>query len=505
MIKKALALLLALLLPSSSSLALDGPAYEVFVASYADSNQDNIGDLNGVSEKIPYIKQLNISALWLMPIHPSPSYHKYDVIDYYNIDPIYGDMEDFDLLSSELKKADIKLILDLVINHSSDKHPWFLSAAKSLNIEPCGKEVCPYEELCRSHNPYVNYYMFTQGNGQHKVSGAKDWYYLGNFGPHMPDFNLDDANLRHELLSIAQFWLERGADGFRLDAAVHYYEQNNEKNISFLRWLTQNLKQIKPDIYLVAEAWSDENTILSLYNSGIDSLFEFSLAGADGRILKAIRSQNGAELSKYVAKRFDSINKINPLSQNATFLSNHDMGRIAGTLMRKEQQIKQAAALYLTMPGVPFIYYGEELGLTGSGKDENKRLPMLWNTHGENICFAPAGADQKQRQKAGVEEQNADPDSILNFYRRLLETRRSLRGISNGRLSFIDTGLKCIAAWKISFEKNSVSVYHNLSKQEVKLDVSANELIYSGDTGSGAPVLENGALTMAPFSSCITD
>ncbi len=501
MIKKALALLLALLLPSSSSLALDGPAYEVFVASYADSDQNGIGDLNGLAQKIPYIKQLNVDALWLMPIHPSPSYHKYDVTDYYGIDPDYGNIGDFFSLAKELKKSNIKLILDLVINHSSDRHPWFLSAAKSLSIEPCGKETCPFKELCRAHNHYVNYYMFTRGNGQHKVPNTQDWYYLGNFGSHMPDFNLDDDNLRRELLSIARFWLENGADGFRLDAVIHYYEQNSEKNISFLSWFTQNLKQIKTDVYLVGEAWSDENTILNLYSSGIDSLFDFSLAGSDGRIVKAIRNKDGAGLSEYLAKRYNNINEANPSARNAPFLSNHDMGRIAGTLMRKDQQIKQAAALYLTLPGVPFIYYGEELGLTGSGKDENKRLPMLWN--GENICSAPKGADQQQKQKAGVKEQEKDPDSILNFYKKLLSVRSEQHEFSYGKLQNIDTGLNSIAAWEISFEKSRISVYHNLSKLELELNVNAGELIYSGDTGSGEPALENYVLTMPPSSCCI--
>ncbi|MDO5021889.1 MAG: alpha-amylase family glycosyl hydrolase [Eubacteriales bacterium] len=504
MIKKLLSLLaVLLLLPFSSSQALNGPVYEVFVASYADSNKDGMGDLIGLAEKIPYIRELCVSALWLMPIHPSPSYHKYDVLDYYAVDKSYGSMEDFLFLSQQLKKADIKLILDLVINHSSNMHPWFLSASKSLNTKPCGKEICPHKELCISHNPYVNYYNFTKGEGQHKVPDAYGWYYLGNFGAHMPDFNLDDANLRNELLNIARFWVENGADGFRLDAVIHFYEQNAEKNKDFLHWFIHSLKEIKPDIYIVGEAWSDDNTVLRLYESGIDSLFDFSLAGSGGHIVKAMRNGDGASLASYLDKRYKAIKAANPASQNAPFLSNHDMGRIAGTLMRKEQQIKQAAAIYLTLPGVPYIYYGEEIALTGSGRDENKRLPMLWNSRGENITLPPKDADQKQRQTKGVEEQEGEPSSVLNFYKQLLNVRSSTPVFTYGELNSIDLGLKGIAAWEISFEKNTLSVYHNLSKQEAVLNVNAGTLLYAGDTGSGAPVLSDGVLIMPSGSSCI--
>ncbi len=214
----AFALVLCLLLPllaSAGEVPIRGPVYEVFVASFRDGNGDRRGDLQGLAEALPYIKSLGADAVWMMPIHPSPSYHKYDVTDYLAIDPAYGTLEDFDALVQASNAQGIGMILDLVINHSSSRHPWFLKACEALAQ---GKD-----------SPYIDYYVFSREQG-HPVPGADGWYYAGHFGTHMPEMNLDNENVRNEIAGILAFWLNRGAAGFRLDATTHYYEENTARN-----------------------------------------------------------------------------------------------------------------------------------------------------------------------------------------------------------------------------------------------------------------------------------
>ncbi len=500
---RVICLLLALLLPITAC-AMEGAVYEVFVPSFMDSNGDSIGDISGIKEQIPYLQSLSIKGIWLTPIHPSPSYHGYDVTDYKAIRKEYGSIEDFKQLISELDRADIALILDFVVNHSSSEHPWFVSACESLSIEPCGAEKCTKEPLCRQHNPYVDYYNFTYGSGQHSVKGAEGWYYLGVFGPHMPDFNLDNKNVRHELMDIAHFWMDLGVKGFRLDAVIHYYEQNSAKNEEFLRWLVAGIKEHNKNTYIVGEAWSDTATVMRLYSSGIDSLFDFAIHGSTGIIAEFLRSGDGKALSERLEKHYSNLQALDNPVQNAVFLGNHDTGRIAGILRRDLQKLKQAAALYLTIPGVPFIYYGEEIGMTGSGRDENKRLPMLWNANGDGLCLAPSDADQKQKLKQGVFEQDGDEASLLNFYRELLSVREQCPVFANGKLKAIDAQNSSLAAWQVFDGEDRLTVLHNLSAEPIKEPISwGGELIFVFDLGEGVPEIIDNILLMPAFSSCI--
>ena len=500
---RVICLLLVILFPLSS-FAMEGPVYEVFVSSFMDSNGDSIGDISGIKEQIPYLQSLSIKGIWLTPIHPSPSYHGYDVTDYKAIRKEYGSIEDFKGLISELDSAGIALILDVVVNHSSSEHPWFVSACESLVIEPCGSESCTSKPLCREHNPYVEYYNFTYGSGQHSVEGADGWYYLGVFGPHMPDFNLDNENVRHELMDIAKFWMDLGVKGFRLDAVIHYYEQNSAKNEEFLSWLVSGIKEHNQNTYIVGEAWSDTTTIMRLYNSGINSLFDFAIHGSSGIIAEFLRSGDGKALSTHLEKHYSSLQALDEPVQNAVFLGNHDTGRIAGILRRDIQKLKQAAALYLTLPGVPFIYYGEEIGMTGSGKDENKRLPMLWNAKGDGLCLAPSDADQKQKLKQGVLEQEGDEASLLNFYRELLSARTECSAFYHGNIEAVDVKSNSIAAWNVYDDENRLTVLHNLSAEPIEEPICwSGELLFSFDLGEGAPEVVGDTLLMPAFSSCI--
>lgn len=485
-----LALLCALLLLPFQGAAQLGPVYEVFVASFADGDGDRMGDLRGLTEKLDYIQSLSVRGLWLMPIHPSPSYHKYDVTDYLAIDPAYGNLEDFRALAAASKQRGIGVILDMVFNHSSNAHPWFVAAAQALAK---GED-----------SPYIRYYHFNRDGG-HPVPGAAGWYYAGNFGPHMPDLNLDEPLVRGEISNIVAFWLAQGASGFRLDATTHYYEEHTAYNTAFLSWLKQEVARMSPDAYVVAEAWKDEATILALYESGVDSFFNFPMAGSTGWLVSLLREKRGDRVASRVESWNAAIRERNSKGLDAPFLSNHDMARSGGYLMYRPQMMKQAAALYLTMPGVPFVYYGEELGMSGSGRDENKRLPMLWGLEQQPDTLPPADADQAQRLKQGVAQQEQDPHSMLSFYRDLLALRARCPQLERGVPTAVPMADQAIAAWRVADEASSVLVLHNLGDEPVTLARPAGELLGTWDTGSGQAVMQGDTLVLAPHVGCIIE
>ena len=261
--------------------------YEIFVGSFCDSDGDKCGDLSGITEKLDYIEDMGFTGIWLTPIMPSPTYHKYDVTDYYGIDPSFGTMEDFETLLKECHKRNIRLIMDLVFNHTSSSHPWFLEACDYL--EQLGEKE-PDENECK----YVNYYNFAKDQAQtpnwYQI-GSSDWYYEGVFWDGMPDLNLNSEAVREELEQVASFWLEKGADGFRLDAAKEYFTGYAEKNIEVLNWFETYVKSVKPEAYLVAEVWEGQGVLQEYYKSGIDSLFNFPASQQDGAIIKTAKAR----------------------------------------------------------------------------------------------------------------------------------------------------------------------------------------------------------------------
>ena len=452
-----------------------GVIYEIFPGSFADANGDGLGDLEGITAKADYIASLGVSAVWLTPIYPSPSYHGYDVIDYCAINGKMGTMEDFDAMLCALHERKLSLYLDLVLNHTSREHPWFTAACSAL--------------AAAEESPYIDYYNFSKESGanMHAVPGTEGWYYLGEFGDHMPDLNLDSETVRGEIQKILSFWLSRGVDGFRLDATTHYFGGDVAANTAFLSWLMNAARAIKTDVYIVGEAWTDDATIARMYESGISSLFHFSLADSTGAIATAVREQNGSKLARTIAAYSVS-------GKDAPFLTNHDMGRAAGVLMNDAGKMRAAAAAYLLAPGRPTLYYGEEIGMNGSGRDENKRLPMLW---GEDTftCNPPADADQKQKLKAGVIEQDANEESLLNTYRKLVTIRNATPEINSETPDALDLGVKALYAIRYG----DVTVVINMGKKEVSCE-------YTQDASAesiGAITLEGGKLSMEPWSIAV--
>ncbi|MBN1777559.1 MAG: hypothetical protein JW811_05495 [Clostridiales bacterium] len=476
------------LLPLASAAGVSA-VYEIFTGSYRDSNGDGIGDLNGIVSKLDYIQALGVDGVWLTPVSPSPSYHKYDVADYTDIDPDFGTLADFDALAGACEARGITLVFDLVVNHTSSEHPWFASAVESLQNGDLS-------------DPYIDYYQFTQGKGDCPVEGT-DWYYAAGFDEGMPELNLDNPAVREEIKAIAAFWLSRGVGGFRLDAVTHYYDAQSQSNIDFLEWLDKTVKEIDTEAFLVGEAWTDGVTILELYKSGIDALFNFPMSST-GSLSKAMRSESGQSFAGGIVAWRQDIAAVNPDAVAAPFLGNHDQGRISGVLVLDQQMEKQAAALYLLSPGVPFLYYGEEIGMTGSGDDPNKRLPMLWSvTEQTGVCLPPEGATQAQRLQTGADEQENDPDSLLNFYRSVLEFRNQYPLFVDGSAEVVETGDTRLGAFTLTDGEQTILIAYNFSHDEALFMPSSGTLLAVFDTGDMQSEQTDGGMMIAPRSTVV--
>ena len=464
-----------------------GLIYEIFVGSFADSDGDGVGDLKGVESRLDYIASLGAEYIWLTPIHPSPSYHHYDVTDYYAVDPAFGTLADVDSLAAACGERGMKLMLDLVVNHTGVGHPWFEEAAQALRE---GKD-----------SPYLSWYHFSKDAGQHLVPGTDCWYYEGAFGDHMPDLALENEAVQQEIASILAFWQGHGVKAFRLDAITSYFTGDSARSTECLRFITQAAKAGDPDCFVVGEVWAGESVILDYYQSGIDSLFNFPASAAEGILIKAASKATGAKAAAQLAAWNQRIKAVSPASVDTPFLSNHDQARSRGMLRSDEKRMKAAAMLYLLLPGKPVVYYGEEIGMSGSGRDENKRLPMLWSAADPaQNCAPPAEADQEQRLTAGVSEQTEDPDSLLNWYRRLAALRVLAPELARGEMTVLDTGNDALCAFTVRDGESAVAIIVNPSpKEEAALDAAALGLSDWQMLGA----LNAGSLSALPPLSCV--
>ena len=449
--------------------------YEIFVYSYCDSDGDGIGDLQGVISKLDYLQELGINGIWLMPIHPSQSYHKYDVRDYYDIDPAYGTLDDFGALLAECQARDIHVIMDLVLNHTGDDHEWFLTAVDYLKNLPEGAE--PNAAEC----PYVDYYFFNRegGSGYHAIAGTS-WYYEGMFSTDMPDVNLENEQVREEIKAIMQFWLDKGVSGFRLDAAKEFVSGSIPRNVEILSWIQQTAVSIKSDVYLVAEVWEGFAAVTDYYTSGITSIFNFPFGDSSGKIISVVRGAGNASTVSTYATALEKANTAysgsNPSYIDAPFLSNHDVGRIASFCSSDEYKTKIAGAMNLFMSGSAFIYYGEEIGMVGSGNDPSKRAPMYWNAaRDDGTTDLPPECTLPESYPFGsLEEQVNDDDSIYNYYRQAIAIRNALPVVSHG-VTTVETALNvgCVSAQRKTWNDQSCIILMNIDANAAQVDLSA--------------------------------
>ena len=412
--------------------------YEIFVYSFCDSNGDGIGDLNGIRSKLDYIQDLGFDAIWLTPVHPSSTYHKYDVDDYYAIDPAFGTMEDYEALLAECHERGIRVYMDLVLNHTSDDNAWFKAAVDYLHELPSGWE--PDTSYCK----YYDYYNFTRqpADGYAPVEGT-EWYYEARFWSEMPDLNLSSEAVRGEIRSILEYWLGKGVDGFRLDAVTYYINGNPDANVEFLRFLTEAGRSIKADCYFVGEAWTGRNEIAKLYESGIDSLFDFPFSGNEGFIANIVRGNyKASDYVKGMLLAQEAFSAANPDYVDAPFYTNHDMARSAGYYGADEGPVtKMAYAMSLFMSGNSFVYYGEEIGMKGAGKDENKRVPMYWSDDPKDpdMCAGPPDMDEMPMKFAPAKAQREDGLSLWTWFREVIRVRNAFPAIARGRTEGADS------------------------------------------------------------------
>ena len=468
--------------------------YEVFVYSYQDSDGNGIGDLNGLRQRLDYIDGMGFDGIWLMPIMPSPSYHKYDVTDYCQVDPLYGTVDDLKALTAECHERGIRLIIDLPINHTSTQHPWFQQAIAALRRGD-------------TDNPYVDYYCFSQQSGAKMVPvSGTSWYYEEQFsGGGMPDVNLDSSAVKDELRDILRFWLEEcGIDGFRLDAVTSFYTGDVAANVAFLHELKEMCEVIKPGSYLVGEAWTSLAEIARYYESGIDSFFLFPVSQAEGYIAQVIRSQKPASAyTMYLGQVESAI----PSGVWAPFLSNHDTGRAVAAMQARTApaKLKFAHGLLAMMGGNTFTYYGEEIGMAGSGADPNKRTAMYWND--DTMTLNPPGVTKAEYPYPSVDEQAADPDSLLNYIRALNELKKQIPAIARGAHETIcNDDFLCLL--RRDWEGESVYIAINFSPADtltLPLSEAISQPVILGELSAdgGACALEGAEITLPPYTIAV--
>lgn len=443
----------------------DAVFYEIFVRSFYDSDGDGVGDFNGITAKLDYLNDgdpntttdLGITGLWLMPIHPSPSYHGYDVTDYYDVNPDYGTLDDFNRLLEEAHRRGIKITIDMVLNHTSSKHPWFKEAKQNPD------------------SPYRDYYIFSDTNPGYTGSwGQVVWHRSGNefyfaaFWDQMPDLNYTNPAVVEEMNKVAEFWLAMGVDGFRLDAARYLIEEGSKtgdtaSNHEYWKQFRLFYKALNPQSLTIGEVWTG-NYAVSKYVLGdeLDLAFNFELA-------EQVVNQAATGKADTLGLVVDASVKYFPDDQFATFLTNHDMPRLMNEVSGNWEKAKTAASLLLTLPGVPFIYYGEEIGMKGTKPDENIRTPMQWTSEkyagfSTKLPWGPLNSDFSKG--VNVADQQADPNSLLAHYQSLIHLRSNHAALRVGqyyRVKVEGEKLELFAFLRQSAQE-TVLVLVNLSK-----------------------------------------
>jgi glycosidase/outer membrane protein assembly factor BamB len=438
--------------------------YEAFVRSFKDSDGDGNGDLKGLIEKLDYLNDgdpatstdLGVTGLWLMPIMQSPSYHGYDVMDYKTIEQDYGTNADFQTLVAEAHKRGIAVIVDLVMNHTSSEHPWFVDA------QTPGSE----------HDSW--YIWRTDPPDYLSPWGTPVWYWLGNryfyglFWEGMPDLNYENGAVTLAMRDIINFWLtDMGADGFRLDAVRHLIEDgevqaNTPATHTWLEDFHRYVRSVAPQAFTVGEAWDKTPEMVKYVGDEVDIVFEFDLAQA---ILDAVwRGDNGGlvQAQKLVLDSY-------PKGQYGIFLTNHDQNRVMNQLRNNVPSAHVAATLLLTNPGVPFIYYGEEIGMRGAKPDERIRTPMQWDETATAgfTTGTPWETLNGDSPEVNVAAQAADSGSLLNHYRALVALREAHPALRGGDMVPVESSSRQVYSYLRQDSAETLLVVVNLSGRPV--------------------------------------
>lgn len=515
----------------------DAVFYELNVRAFFDSNADGIGDLPGLTQKLDYLKDLGVDAIWLLPIYPSPLKDDgYDIADYFGIHPDYGSLEDFKTLIKSAHQLGLRVITDLVLNHTSDQHPWFQSARKGPD------------------NPYHDYYVWSDDDQKYAQTRIifldteeSNWtwddraqqFYWHRFYSHQPDLNFDNPKVREEIIKVANFWLALGVDGFRADAVPYLFErestncENLPETHAYLQELRSFIDQQYPDRILLSEANQWPAEVREYFGDGDEfhMAFHFPLMP---RIFMAIRKGDVSPITWVLEKT----PPIPDSAQWCTFLRNHDeltlemvteeerqwmweqyapdprmrlnLGirrRLAPLLDNDRRKIELAFSLLFTLPGSPVIYYGDEIGM---GDDiwlhdrNGVRTPIQWDS-GVNAGFSTAPTERLYApiinegefsyQKLNVTMQEDDPESFLNWLRRQIRLRKQYTAFGRGNLQILSTNNKSVLAYLRQYQEQNLLVINNLSSQtkQIHLDLEGFIQLLDLFNGETSPISANEA------------
>lgn len=525
--------------------------YEVYVRAYCDSNADGHGDLPGLTQKLDYLQELGVDCLWLLPIYPSPLLDDgYDIADFYNIHPDYGTLEDFKTLLNAAHERGMRVITDLVLNHTSSQHPWFQAARADRN------------------SPYRDYYVWSDTDKKYQEARIifidtekSNWtwdeaagqYYWHRFFASQPDLNFDNPAVQQEMMNVMTFWLDLGVDGFRADAVPYLFEregtncENLPETHAYLKKLRRFLDENYPDQILLCEANQWPEDVRPYFGDGDEFHmgFHFPLMP---RIFMAIRKEDITPLVWILGR-------TPPIPGNCqwcTFLRNHDeltlemvteeerqwmwqeyapdprmrlnLGirrRLAPLLDNDRRKIAVANSLLHTLTGSPIIYYGDEIGM---GDDillfdrNGVRTPMQWdasNTDSPNAGFSNASPSQLYApiikdqvygpDHVNVYLQSVEQNSLLNLIRQMIRVRKAHPAFGWGDFAWAETGTTAVAAYWRTYQEERLLMINNISSQPQDIDIPVNNH-RSGryaDLFSGEVVAEaNGnllSLALAPF------
>ncbi|HJP84411.1 MAG TPA: alpha-amylase family glycosyl hydrolase [Gemmatimonadaceae bacterium] len=494
----------------------NGVCYEVFVRSFYDSDGDGIGDLKGLIARLDYIndgnprstRSLGANCIWLMPIDKATSYHGYDVVDYYHVDPHYGTDNDFRELVREAHRRGIHVIVDFVPNHSSSEHPFFQAAL----LDPNGRYRGWYR--FRSAKPTQ---LGPWGQPAWHRSPVRDEYYWGVFWHGMPDWNYENPAVLNEMVNVTKYWLTTmHADGFRFDAIPYLVEDGNILQHSrgthdVLRRFGNEIRARSPQSFTVGEE-SDMAALPTYYPDQLDSYFEFGVAAGT---MEAARTGSAASFIR-------EITRANGLPEGrwAPFLTNHDQPRVMTVVKGDVARARVAASAMLLLPGTPFVYYGEEIGMIGDKPDEQIRTPMQWSaaTGGGFSNGKPWEPLQPDWATNNVASQTDDPASLLNHYRRLIHLRHAHVALSRGDMTVGSANNTAVTAYSRHSGGESIFVVVNFGEATARgvtatfsapLSLTGGRLLYA-DPGNGCGTVAVGSdgktltvASIAAFGLCV--
>lgn len=497
----------------------DAVFYEVFVRAFADANSDGIGDLKGLTSRLDYLQDLGIDCIWLLPVCSSPLRDDgYDVSDFYGIHPDYGTVDDFRTLVEESHKRGLRVIADLIPNHSSDQHPWFQASRDPAHPE---------------HDRYRDWYVWSPTDRRYQEARiifldyeASNWtwdplrgaYYWHRFFHHQPDLNYDNPEVQREILEVIHFWLETGVDGFRVDAVPYLYEregtncENLPETHAYLKRLRAYVDEVAPGSLLLSEAnqWPEDVRPYLGDGDEFHMNFHFPLMP---RIFMALARSDREPILEILART----PPIPESCQWAMFLRNHDeltlemvteeerqfmwafyapeprmrlnLGirrRLAPLLDNDQARIELANSLLFTLPGSPVIYYGDEIGMGDDIWLEDRdgvRTPMQWSDE-PNAGFSTASPADLYTpviddyvygyRRVNVAAQRADRGSLLNQMREMIRIRKAHPALGRGQIQFLQPDNQAVLAFLRAFGEETLLVANNLSAdpQSIELDLA---------------------------------